>query len=137
MAIEKWRLRHREAMHHWLSIWGEFEALIALANYAYEQPDNVFPRFSEGGTILEAQGIGHPLLPPAKCVRNHIALNKETRFYLISGSNMAGKSTMLRTIGLNTVLAYSGAPVCAEYMELLRFQVCASLAVQDSLLGGR
>jgi DNA mismatch repair ATPase MutS len=136
-AIEKWRSRNGKAMQNWLSTWGEFEALVALANYAHEHPENTFPRFVCAGSVLDAEAMGHPLLPDTKCVRNQIALNDETRFYLIGGSNMAGKSTMLRAIGLNAVLAYAGAPVCAKSMQLSRLQICASLAIQDSLVDGK
>ncbi len=124
-------------MRNWLRVWGEFEALIALANYAYEHPDNRFPQFSTKASAFEGQAIGHPLLPTNACVRNDISLNEQTRFYIISGSNMAGKSTLLRAIGLNVVLAYTGAPVCADRLVLSRLSICASLAIQDSLLTGK
>lgn len=110
---------------------------MALANYAYEHPDNGFPRFAQDDTILEGKSMGHPLLPANQCVRNDVSLNQRTRFYVISGSNMSGKSTLLRAMGLNAVLAYAGAPVCAESMVLSRLTICASLAIQDSLLNGK
>ena len=137
LAIENWRRNHAAALRRWLSVWGEFEALMALAQYADEHPDSIFPQFSETETMLEGQGLAHPLLPTGQCVRNDILFNQRTRFYVISGSNMAGKSTILRAIGLNAVLAYAGAPVCAESLMLSHFQICASLAVQDSLLEGK
>ena len=136
LAIERWRLLYGDSMRRWLSIWGEFEALNALANYAHEHPENTFPTLSEEETVLEAEGLKHPMLAAEKCVPNQVALNQKTRFYVISGSNMSGKSTLLRTIGLNAVLAYAGAPVCADRMRLSLFQICASLAVRDSLLDG-
>ncbi|MGH9653847.1 MAG: MutS-related protein [Bryobacteraceae bacterium] len=136
LAIEIWRVKHRKSMHRWLHAWGEFEALMALANYGYEHPDHPFPQFLRGRAALESTGLGHPLLPAGTCVRNDIAFNEETRFCVISGSNMAGKSTLLRAIGLNAVLAYAGAPVCAEAMALSHFSICASMAVEDSLLSG-
>ncbi len=136
-AIEEWRFKNSETLAVWLSAWGEFESLMALAGYAYEHPDNAFPRFLESETALEGKNMGHPLLPVDTCVRNDVSLNEQTRFYVISGSNMAGKSTLIRAIGLNAVLAYSGATVCAEALSLSSFSVCASLSVQDSLLTGR
>lgn len=136
-ATEKWRRDCREDMRRWLSAWGEFEALVALANYAYEHPENTFPQLLATGANFQAENMCHPLLAAEKCIRNSVSLNRETRFYLISGSNMAGKSTLLRAIGLNAVLAYVGAPVCAETMALSRLQICASFSVQDSLLDGR
>ena len=84
-----------------------------------------------------AEALGHPLLPDVSCVRNDIQLNQGSRFYLISGSNMSGKSTLMRAIGLNTVLAQAGAPVRAQALRLSRLSVCASLSVVDSLLNGK
>lgn len=135
--IERWRTRYGKALRLWLEAWSEFEALIALAGYAYEHPDNTFPEFSQDRTAFEASGMAHPLLPAETCVANDISLNAENRFYIVSGSNMAGKSTLLRSIGLNAVLAYAGAPVAARQIVLSRFAIRASLSVQDSLLDGK
>jgi hypothetical protein len=137
MAIEQWRIEHRAAFRAWLDAWAEFEALNALASYAYENPENTFPEFSTEGARFEAEGLGHPLLPRASCVGNDVQLNRESRFYVVSGSNMSGKSTLLRAIGLNAVLAFAGAPVRARVLRLSRLSVCASLSVVDSLLNGR
>lgn len=137
LLIERWRIQHGQSLRHWVETWGEFEVLLALANYAYEHQDNTFPRFSSDQAMLEAKGIGHPLLPVETCVLNDVSLNAENRFYIISGSNMAGKSTLLRAIGLNSVLAYTGAPLVAKDMTLSTFTICASLGIQDSLLDGK
>ena len=137
MAIERWRAEHGAGMRDWIERWGDFEALNALATYAHENPDAVFPEVTADDARLEAVGIGHPLLANEDCVRNDVVLGEGTRFYVISGSNMSGKSTLLRAIGLNAVLAYAGAPVRARSLRLARMQVCASLAVVDSLLNGR
>jgi len=110
---------------------------MALANYAHEHPENTFPQLALGQAAFMAKSLGHPLLPRDKCVRNDIALNTQNRFYVISGSNMAGKSTLLRSIGLNAVLAYAGAPVVAANLTISRFTICASLGVHDSLLDGK
>lgn len=136
-AIEEWRFRYGTALLNWLSIWGEFEALMALACYAYEHPENTFPSFLEQSAALDAEDVGHPLLPIAGCIRNDISLNQQSTFYVISGSNMSGKSTLMRAIGLNTILAYTGAPVCATAMCLSLFAICASFSIQDSLLEGK
>ena len=137
MAIEQWRVEHRGELRLWLDAWGEFEALNSLASYAYENPANTFPEFSQGEHEFVAEALGHPLLPDVSCVRNDIQLNQGSRFYLISGSNMSGKSTLMRAIGLNTVLAQAGAPVRAQALRLSRLSVCASLSVVDSLLNGK
>lgn len=122
MAIESWRMQHGEALRGWLEAWGEFEALNALANYAQENEDNTFPEFSAEDTRFEAIALGHPLLPDETCVRNDVRLNGSTRFYVVSGSNMSGKSSLLRTIGLNAVLAFAGAPVRAQALRLSQRQ---------------
>lgn len=137
LAIEHWRTQHGPALRNWLTAWAEFEALCALAGYAYEQPADVFPRFTEHETAYQALALGHPLLPAETCVRNDITLDSKTRFYLISGSNMAGKSTLLRSIGTNAVLAFAGAPVRAQQLVLSPCELCASVSVADSLLHGK
>jgi len=120
-----------------MDAWGEFEALNALANYARENPDSTFPEFSGEAAQFEAVALGHPLLPDETCVRNDVRFNDGTRFYIISGSNMSGKSSLLRAIGLNAVLAFAGAPVRAQVLQLSELSVCASLSVVDSLLNGK
>lgn len=136
-AIEHWRIVHRAELRTWIDAWAEFEALNALANYAYENSDNPFPEFASGEARFEADSLGHPLIPESACVRSDVQLNRQSRFYLISGSNMSGKSTLLRAIGLNAVLAAAGAPVRAGALRLSRLSVCASLSVVDSLLNGK
>jgi DNA mismatch repair ATPase MutS len=137
LAIEKWRAENSRSLARWLSVWGEFEALLALSGYAYEHPENTFPLFLDNEVIFEGREMGHPLLPTAVCVRNDVRLDSQTRFYVVSGSNMAGKSTLLRTIGLNAVLAYAGAPVPSKSLTLSLFSVCASLSIIDSLQDGK
>lgn len=136
LAIEKWRQAHQVELEHWLLAWGEFEALCALAGYAHEHPDDIFPELIEGEARFEARDMGHPLLPDDISVRNDILLNRATRFYIVSGSNMAGKSTLLRAIGQNTVLANAGAPVRATHACIAVMSICASIATGDSLRDG-
>jgi DNA mismatch repair ATPase MutS len=120
----------------WLFAWGEFEALNALAGYAYEHPDDVFPDLIDEEACFEARQMGHPLLPDRISVRNDVILNRATRFYVVSGSNMAGKSTLLRAIGQNAILAAAGAPVRAKHARIAAMSVCASIATGDSLVDG-
>jgi DNA mismatch repair ATPase MutS len=120
-----------------LEAWGEFEALNALGNYAHENRDHTFPLFGEAGPRFEGSGLGHPLLQNELCVRNDVRLGESRRFYMISGSNMSGKSTLMRAIGLNAVLAFAGAPVRANSLQLSRFSLATSIAVTDSLLNGK
>ena len=138
MAIDSWKAANADSLREWLDAWGEFEALNALACYAYErQETTTFPEFSEGEPSFEATAIGHPLLSSDVCVRNDFSLGPASRFCVISGSNMAGKSTLLRALGTNTVLALAGAPVTAEKLVLSPFNLCASISMGDSLGDGK
>ena len=138
LATEVWRAQHGAALRLWLEAWAEFEALNSLAGYACENPDNVYPDLiDDAAALFEAASLGHPLLPAASCVHSDVALNPACRFYVVSGSNMSGKSTLLRSIGLNAVLAYAGAPVRAQSLRISPLSICASLSVVDSLLNGK
>ena len=137
LAIEKWRAAHQKDFEDWLDAWAEFEALNALACYAYEHPEDAFPDLLDGDARFEAEGLCHPLLARAFSVGNNIAFNDSTAFWVISGSNMAGKSTFLRALGLNAILAMAGAPVRATNAQLTVFNICASIAIADSLVEGK
>jgi hypothetical protein len=137
LSIERWRANHQREFEDWLDAWAEFEALNAIACYSWEHPDYVFPHLLEGEAAFEAISLGHPLLPADHCVGNDVALNASTAFYVISGSNMSGKSTFLRAIGLNAVLASAGAPVRASSARSAIFRICASIAISDSLQDGK
>jgi len=135
--IEQWKADHGTQLAQWLEAWGEFEALAAISGYAAEHHDDVYPEFAEGDGLFEALGLGHPLIPADTCVRNDVALDAANRFYVVSGSNMAGKSTLLRSIGLAVVLANVGAPVRARALRLSRLELFASLSIVDSILEGK
>ncbi len=138
ITLAAWKRKNGAAMRGWLAAWAEFEALNALANYAYEHPEDCWPELlADGPARLEAEGLGHPLL--AGGVRNDVSLgmSEGARFYLISGSNMSGKSTLLRSMGVNAVLAYAGAPVRAHMMRLTPMRIGAALALTDSLAEGK
>jgi hypothetical protein len=137
LAVERWRAVHQKDLEDWLDTWAEFEALNALACYSWEHPDHTFPELLDGSARFEATNLCHPLLPRDCCVGNDVSLNSATAFYVISGSNMAGKSTLLRAIGLNAVLASAGAPVCAIGARMTVFHVCASISIKDSLSEGK
>ncbi len=136
LAIEAWRARSGSAIPRWLTALGEFEAFCALAGYAYEHPHDPFPKLIVDGPCFEGDAVGHPLLPNAQCVRNDVKLGGELHVLLVSGSNMSGKSTLLRTIGINVVLALAGAPVRAQRLRLSPLAVGATLRIQDSLQAG-
>jgi hypothetical protein len=136
MAAERWRGAHGANIHAWLETLGEFEALVSLARYAYEQHLDPFPQFVEGAPAFKAAQLGHPLIPASARVCNDVDISGKTRVLLVSGSNMSGKSTLLRTIGINTVLAMAGAPVRAKSLQLAPLQVGACIRINDSLHEG-
>jgi hypothetical protein len=135
-AAEAWRSKHGKSVRGWLAAIGEIEALLSLSAYSYEHPADPFPEFAEGVACFEAAELGHPLLPGARCVRNDVSVCDAARVLLVSGSNMSGKSTLLRAVGINTVLAMAGAPVRAKKLRLSPLQVGASIRVNDSLQEG-
>jgi len=136
LAAERWRGTHGKVIRQWVDALGEFEALSSLAAYSYEHPADPFPDFIDAPAAFIAAELGHPLIPAAKCVRNSVSIEGATRVFLVSGSNMSGKSTLLRTVGINTVLAMAGAPVRARSLRLTPLQVGASIRVNDSLHEG-
>jgi DNA mismatch repair ATPase MutS len=115
---------------------GDFEALCSFSSYAYEHPEQPFPDLVETGPRLVAAGLGHPLISASRRVANDVSLGTPTELLLVSGSNMSGKSTLLRTIGINTVLALAGAPVCARQMQLSRLVIASAMRRVDSLQEG-
>jgi len=135
-AAERWRSDHGNVVRAWLDAIGEIEALLSLAAYGFEHPDDVFPTFIEGESRFMGIALGHPLIPESRCVRNDVVVATPARVLLISGSNMSGKSTLLRTVGINTVLAMAGAPVRAKALKLTPLQVGASIRINDSLHEG-
>jgi hypothetical protein len=136
--VDAWRVRHGAHMAAWIENVGEFEALLSLSSHAYEHPLDPFPELVDSPTpLFEAKELGHPLIPEASCVRNDVELNHQTRVWLVSGSNMSGKSTLLRTIGANAVLALAGAPVRARGLRLTPLALGTRLRTSDSLQQGR
>ena len=138
IAIERWRKRAGPHIGSWIAAVGEFEALLALAGYSYEHPSDPLPELIEiAGGRFEAEGIAHPLMPESQAVRNNVQLGGAQRLLIVSGSNMSGKSTLLRAVGLNTVLAWAGAPVRATRLRISPLRLGASIRVLDSLQDGR
>jgi hypothetical protein len=136
-ALDRWRTAHGAAVRDWLEALGEWEALSALATVAYDHPDWAYPSFTvDGGPELVADQLGHPLLPTHECVRNDVSVGPPGTFLFVTGSNMSGKSTLLRAIGANAVLAAAGAPVCAGALSLPPLRVHTSMRIEDSLVEG-
>jgi DNA mismatch repair ATPase MutS len=138
-AVEAWRARHGGEVETWLRHVGEFEALSALATYAYEHPADPFPELAEtdGPPVYEAEALAHPLIPAATAVANDVALGASPQVLIVSGSNMSGKTTLLRSIGVSAVLALMGAPVRAGRLRLSPVAIGATLRIEDSLQAGR
>ncbi|HET8643955.1 MAG TPA: DNA mismatch repair protein MutS, partial [Vicinamibacteria bacterium] len=135
-AVEGWRRRFGTAVEEWLAALGEMEALVSLAGYAFENPGDPFPEVVDQGPLFAARGLAHPLLPRARSVPNDVALDGQRQLLVVTGSNMSGKSTLLRTVGINAALALAGAPVRAASLRLSRLAIGASIRVHDSLQDG-
>ncbi len=136
LAVERWREHFGPRLPEWIEAAGEIEALAAISGNAFENPDHVMPTIREEPVGIEARALGHPLLPRDQCVRNDLELGAERRAYIVSGSNMSGKSTFLRALGCNVVLALAGAPVRAESLHLSPLTIAAAIRVNDSLMEG-
>ncbi|OFW44231.1 MAG: hypothetical protein A3J29_23555 [Acidobacteria bacterium RIFCSPLOWO2_12_FULL_67_14b] len=138
-AAESWKARHGAQVRGWVDAVGEMEALLSIAGYAFEHPADPFPEFVEGGdAIFDGVDLAHPLIPAATAVANTVGLGPgHASVLIVSGSNMSGKSTLMRTVGLNTVLALAGAPVLASRLRLTPVSVGTCLRHTDSLREGR
>jgi DNA mismatch repair ATPase MutS len=137
IAVARWHAAYGPAIAEWLRAIGEAEAFTAFATYAYERPRDPFPEIAGEAAMFEADALAHPLLPEATAVRNDVTLGGDgRRLIVLSGSNMSGKSTFLRTIGVNVVLALAGAPVAARRVRLSPLVLGATLHVEDSLQAG-
>jgi hypothetical protein len=143
VAVASWRRSYASHIREWLQTVAELEALMSLASYHYERPADPFPEIigadgaSRPRAVFDGQQLGHPLLAAAGMVRNDVHLSGGTQLLVISGSNMSGKSTLLRTVGVNVVLALAGAPVRAASLRLSPLAIGATLRIQDSLLEGK
>lgn len=131
--LELWKQRHGKSILDWFAVIGEFEALNSLAAVEFAHPEWAVPEIPETGYALEGEALGHPLLPVEECVQNPIMIRRQGLIWLITGSNMSGKSTYLRTVGINSILALSGARVCAKSFKISPLQVLTSMRTLDSL----
>lgn len=132
-ALERWKRQHGKYLRGWLAAIGRIEALMALSSLAHDQPDWAWPVVERGRDRISAEELGHPLLRDAVRVSNDLTIGPPGSFLLITGSNMAGKSTLLRSIGLNAILAHAGAPVCARKLTMPPLSLYTSMRVSDSL----
>lgn len=135
--LERWHARHATAVAGWIKTVGELEVLAAFGGLLHDHPDWGFAEFlDESPAAFSATGLGHPLLQPARCVRNDVELPVAGRLLLVTGSNMAGKTTLLRAIGVNQILALAGGPVAAVRMKTRALLPWCAMRVRDSLEGG-
>ena len=133
LRIERWRVRSGSRVADWIEAVGEIEALASLASFAFEHPDFTMPEIESGGPLFAAAALGHPLIPAERRVTNDIRLDETLRLLVVSGSNMSGKSTMMRSVGVGAVLAMAGGPVCAKKLRIAPTAVGASIRIADSL----
>jgi hypothetical protein len=138
MAIEVWRREFGPHIGRWTAAIGEFEGLCALAGFAYERPTATFPDLLEqADPLFEATSLQHPMIPPEHAIANDVALGQAARLWIVSGSNMSGKSTLMRAIGLNAILAWAGSPVTCSRLKISPLYIGASMRANDSLVDNR
>lgn len=133
LALEAWKARHREDIGRWMAALGEMDALFSAGHFAFTHPDYVYPTFTKEYFLLRGKALGHPLLDRKVCVRNDVEIPHRSWFLIITGANMAGKSTYLRTVGVNYLFACMGLPVCAQELTLYPAHLVTSLRTSDSL----
>jgi hypothetical protein len=137
VGIDRWHAAYGSAVPQWLRAVGDVEALAALATYAYEHPADPYPALIDGGPLFDATALGHPLIDERVGVRNDVRLGDgHPRALIVSGSNMSGKSTLLRGVGVNVVLALAGAPVRAADLTLSLLAIGSTMRIDDSLQAG-
>ncbi|MCI7706970.1 MAG: DNA mismatch repair protein MutS [Bacteroidales bacterium] len=133
IALERWRQQHQSDMLSWIETLGTFDAFYSLGNFAFNHPKYTYPEITDTYFQMQGKGVGHPLMKPNICVTNDIDIPQKPWFLIITGANMAGKSTYLRTIGVNYLLACTGLPVCAEKLVVYPAHLVTSLRTSDSL----
>jgi hypothetical protein len=133
ILIERWRARSGSHVGDWVEAVGEIEALASLASFSFEHPEFTMPSIEASGPLFDATALGHPLIPADRRVTNDIRLDATLRLLVVSGSNMSGKSTMMRSVGIGAVLAMAGGPVCAQKLRIAPTAVGASIRIADSL----
>lgn len=132
IKIEKWIMRNKENVASWFESLAQFDSLVSMANFAYNNPEYTYPEACDN-FVLEGKNLGHPMLNRSVCVRNDIDISHNPYFLVITGANMAGKSTYLRTVGINLVLACAGMPVCADSFRFYPYRLVTNLRTSDSL----
>jgi len=133
LRIERWKQEHGTHLLQWLEALGKLDALCALGTFAFNHPEYTYPNLTDEPFVFQAKDMGHPLMPHQQCVENDADIPQRPYFLIITGANMAGKSTYLRTIGCNYILACIGAPVCCSSLRIYPAHLMTSLRTSDSL----
>jgi DNA mismatch repair ATPase MutS len=136
LALERWRETVRGTLPDWFEVLGEMEALSSLAGLAHDETDFTFPEVRVDGPLFVAEALAHPLIEAGRRVANDVSLETKGTALLVTGSNMSGKSTLLRAMGLSAVLAYAGGPACASRLRIAPMTIRTSVRVSDSLERG-
>ncbi len=133
LRVENWKKQNRSHVPQWFEAIATFDAMASLSNFAYNQPEFIYPEPVSGEFVFRGENLGHPLIPAEKRIVNNLEINNWNQFFIITGANMSGKSTFLRTIGVNYILAMTGAPVCASKLTFFPVQLHSSIRTSDSL----
>lgn len=131
-SLEKWKVQYRDKVAGWLQVIARMETWNSLATFAFNHPTYIYPELNEEPGLV-ASALGHPLIPAAECVVNDITVGRPQHFLIITGSNMSGKSTFLRSVGSNLLLAMCGAPVCAGAFSFTPLNIMTSMRIKDSI----
>ena len=134
MQLEQWAEKYAKEFNHWLKALAYIDAMCSLGGFSFNHPDYIYPEITDHYFEMKGKALGHPLIRRDLCVRNDILIKKNPYFLVITGANMAGKSTYLRTIGVNFLLACMGLPVCAESLTVYPAHLVTSLRTADSLI---
>lgn len=133
VTLEKWKLKYKDRVPGWLGVIYGFEIYNSIATFAYNHPAFIYPEVDDAHSQLTGRGIGHPLIPASESVRNDIGIGTPQQFLIITGSNMSGKSTFLRSVGSNLLLAMCGLPVCADEFKCSPMKIMTSMRIKDSI----
>ncbi len=132
MRLERWKVKYGQNIKQWVQVIAEFDVYCSMANYSYNNQDFIYPQVS-GYTVLDSEELGHPLIPRSKRVNNNFKIDKPGEIDIVTGANMAGKSTFLRTVGVNLILAMNGMPVCAKKFDFRLMDLFSGMRTADSL----
>jgi DNA mismatch repair ATPase MutS len=132
-SLEQWKKLNRDRFPEWINTVGEIEMLNSLAAFSFNNPQYCFPHPRQGKPMISGTGLGHPMIPESEAVTNDITAGQADKLLLVTGSNMSGKSTFLRTVGINLLLAQCGSPVCAESFAFTPMLILSSIRISDSL----